>query len=147
MLGRPWQYDRHVVHDGGLNQYTLWVNGNKQTLLPLIESLLEANFTAVKNCMVNGKKIEREVKNNQVFFARVPRGLSVGSNDRVVDAGNGWMRAENDDIDWVPIEIERLLDEYKEIIEEDIADGLLLVRSISHCMDFIRKASFMNKSP
>ena len=38
LLGGPWKYDRYVVHDGRLNQYTLWVNGKKKILLPLIES-------------------------------------------------------------------------------------------------------------
>ena len=73
LLGRPWQYDRHVVHDGRLNQYTLWVNGKKQTLLPLIEVPDEVYCTAVKICMVNGKQFEKEVKKNQVCFAIIPR--------------------------------------------------------------------------
>ena len=63
-LGRPWQYDRHVVHDGRLNQYTLWINGKKQTLSPLIEVPDEINCTVVKICIVNGKQFEKEVKKN-----------------------------------------------------------------------------------
>ena len=55
LLGRPWQYDRYGVHDGRLNQYTLWVNGKKKTLLPLIESRDEVSYTTIKICMVNGK--------------------------------------------------------------------------------------------
>ena len=62
LLGRPWQYDRNVVHDGRLNQYTFWVNGKKKILLPLIESLDEVSYAAIKNCMVNGKQSEKEVK-------------------------------------------------------------------------------------
>ena len=88
LLGRPWKYDRYVVHDGRLNQYTLWVNGKKQTLLPLIESLDEVNYTAIKICMVNGKQFEKEVKKNQVCFSIIPRGPSVDSNDRVAEASN-----------------------------------------------------------
>ena len=84
----PWQYDRYAVHDGRLNQYTLWVNGKKQILLTLIESLDEVSCTIIKICMVNGKKIERELKKNQVYFSIVPRGPSVASNDRVAKFGN-----------------------------------------------------------
>ena len=80
-LGRPWQYDKYVVHDGRLNQYTLWVNRKKQILLSLIESLDEFSCTTIKVCMVNGKQFEKGVKKNQVYFAIVPRGPSVGSND------------------------------------------------------------------
>ena len=84
LLGRPWKYDRYVVHDGRLNQYTLWVNGKKQTLLPFIESPDEVSFTAIKICMVNRKQFEKEIKKNQVCFAIVPRGLSVGINNQVI---------------------------------------------------------------
>ena len=68
MLGRPWKYDRYVVHDGMLNHYTLWVNGKKQILFPLIKSLDELSCTAIKVCMVNGKKFKKEVNKNQYFF-------------------------------------------------------------------------------
>ena len=83
LLGGPWQYDGYIVHDGRFNQYTLWVNGKKQTLLPLIESPDEVNGTAIKICMVNGKQFEKEVKKNQVCFAIIPRKLSFVNGDRV----------------------------------------------------------------
>jgi len=49
LLGRPWQYDRYAIHDGRMNQYTLWVNGKKHILLPLIESIDEVNCTTCEN--------------------------------------------------------------------------------------------------
>ena len=73
-LGRPWQYDRYAIHDGRLNQYTLWVNGKKQILLPLIESPDEVSCTTIKLFLVNGKQLEKEVKENQSCFAIVCRG-------------------------------------------------------------------------
>ena len=45
LLGRPWKYDRYDIHDGRLNQYTLWMNVKKQIFMPLIESLDEVNCT------------------------------------------------------------------------------------------------------
>ena len=50
-------------------------------------------------------------------------------------------------IDQVLVEIEKLLEEYKEIITKDIPNGLPHVRSISHCMDLILGASLPNKAP
>lgn len=35
LLGRPWQYDRHVIHDGFLNHYTLKQNDKTITLVSL----------------------------------------------------------------------------------------------------------------
>ena len=83
------------------------------------------------------KKFEKEVKKNQFFFAIVPRGPSVGSNDTAEKVHN----------DKVSKEIIEFMNEYKDIVAEDIPDGLPLVRSISHCMDLIPRASLPNKAP
>ena len=45
------------------------------------------------------------------------------------------------------VEIAELLNEYKDIVANDITDDLHQVRSISHCMDLIPRASFPNKAP
>ena len=76
------------MHDGILNKYTLWVNGKNKILFPFIESPDEVSCTAIKVWMVNVKQFEKEVKKNQVYFAIVPRGLSVGSNDQEKKVGN-----------------------------------------------------------
>ena len=52
-----------------------------------------------------------------------------------------------DSNDQVPIEIQRLLEEYKEILNEEIPNGLPPIRSISHCMDLMLGASFPKKAP
>jgi hypothetical protein len=35
LLGRPWQFDRKVIHDGRKNTYTLEKNGRTHMLLPI----------------------------------------------------------------------------------------------------------------
>jgi len=35
LLGRPWQYDRKVVHGGLMNYYKLFTDGVKHTLVPI----------------------------------------------------------------------------------------------------------------
>ena len=135
-------------------KYTLWVNGKKKIFLPLIESPDEVSCTAIKFCMVDEKKFEKEVKKNQVCFAIVPRGPSVGSNDQATKAGNDQVTTEasNDRViveigrSWVLAKIEIVLNEYKDIVVEDILHGLPPIRSISHCMDLIPRASLPNKA-
>jgi hypothetical protein len=34
-LGRPWKYDRNVIHDGNKNTFTLENNGYKHMFLPI----------------------------------------------------------------------------------------------------------------
>ena len=38
LLGRPWQYDRKVVHDGKTNCYKFVKDGVKHTLVPMKEA-------------------------------------------------------------------------------------------------------------
>ena len=78
LLGRPWKYDKHVVYDGRLNQYTAWTNGMKVVLMPLIEAPDEMNCT-IRVCMVSGKEFERDMKKNPICFAIIPRGPSYNS--------------------------------------------------------------------
>ena len=88
----------------------------------------------------------KKKKKNQVFFSIIPRGPSLGSNDQVtIESGND--RVTTDSGNRVPEEIAIFLNEYKEIVAEDIPDGLPLVRSISHYMDLIFGASLPNKAP
>jgi hypothetical protein len=35
LLGRPWQFDRNIIHDGRNNTYTLEKNGRTNMLLPI----------------------------------------------------------------------------------------------------------------
>ena len=35
LLGRPWQFDRHVTHDGYTNRYSFVLNKRPITLVPL----------------------------------------------------------------------------------------------------------------
>ena len=78
-----------------------------------------------KSSFVNGDRVPENSVN------RVPV-----SGDRVIDGS----------IERVPEEIVEFL-KYKDIIADDIPNGLHLVRSISHCMDLIPGASFPNKAP
>ena len=38
MLGRPWKYDRRIIHDGYLNTYMFKYHGKRITLLPMTPS-------------------------------------------------------------------------------------------------------------
>ena len=120
------------------------MNGKKQIFLSLIESPDEVSCIAIQVCMVNGMQFEKEVKKNQVFFSIVPRGPNVGSNDRATKAGNDRVIVDSDSR--VLEEIVELLNKYKNIVVDDIPNSLPLVRSISHCVDLIPRASFPNKA-
>ena len=54
LLGRPWQYDRKVVHDGRTNCYKFVKDGIKHTLVPIKEE--ETTETSGTKVLLAGGK-------------------------------------------------------------------------------------------
>lgn len=129
LLGRPWQYDRHAIYDGRLHKYTIMVDGRKQILLPLMEEPISNVCTFVKVCLMEGRKFVKDLKKNDVCFTMIPNKPSKKIEDNV------------------PEEIDKLLNEYSDIISNNVPDGLPPKRSIDHCMNLIPGASLLNKAP
>jgi hypothetical protein len=61
LLGRPWQYDMNVIHDGRINTYTLEKNGRTDILLPIEEKKVKDEASA-SILLMSGKEILNEVK-------------------------------------------------------------------------------------
>ena len=64
LLGRPWQYDRNVIHDGRMNTYTLEKNGRTHMLLPINDKEVKPE---VRNTilLMSGKELLTEVKKKE----------------------------------------------------------------------------------
>jgi hypothetical protein len=64
LLGRPWQYDRNVIHDGRMNTYTLEKNGRNHTLY-LIEDKEVKSEVRNQVLLMSGKELLTEVKKKE----------------------------------------------------------------------------------
>jgi hypothetical protein len=64
LFGRPWQYDRNVIHDGRRNTYTLEKNGRTHMLLPIEEKKVKEEVS-VSILFMSGKELLNEVKKEQ----------------------------------------------------------------------------------
>jgi hypothetical protein len=64
LLGRPWKYDRNVIHDGRKNTYTLEKNGRTHMLLPIKDKEVKSE---VRNTilLMSGKELLKEVKKKE----------------------------------------------------------------------------------
>jgi hypothetical protein len=130
LLGRPWQYDRNVVHDGRMNTYTLEKNGRTHRLLPIKDKEVkpEVNNTIL---LMSGKELLIEVEKKedpQFFVVRKPR--IVLTSTRVDD---------------LPDKVQELLEEFADIIVDELPHSLPPMRSVSHHIDLISGASLPNK--
>jgi hypothetical protein len=75
LLGRPWKYDRNVVHDGRKNTYTLEKNGRTHMLLSIKDKEVK---TEMRNTvlLMSGKELLDEIKkkeDTQFIVVRKPR--------------------------------------------------------------------------
>ena len=70
LLGRPWQYDKKVVHDGGKNCYKFVKDGIKHTHVPLKEENV-AETSRSKKLLMDGKEFLRHITKNDVNYGVV----------------------------------------------------------------------------
>eukprot|EP00253_Pinus_taeda_P029788 PITA_29788 len=130
LLGRPWQYDRKVMHDGKTNCYKFTKDGVKHTLVPIKEEET-AESSGTTALLIGGKQFVKQVEENEVNFAVVRRMKPVLLN------------LEKSEL---PKEIQELLEEFQEIAADELPDKLPPKRSISHHIDFIPGSSLPNKA-
>ena len=130
-LGRPWPFDRKFVHDGRRNTYTLEKDGNKHTLLPLNDGG-EKGTVGENVLMISGKELLREVKKEKEMHFSI-----VGKPKVILTSTN---------LDNFPVEIKNLLNDYVDIIVDELPSALPPIRSISHHIDLIPSAILPKKA-
>eukprot|EP00253_Pinus_taeda_P016787 PITA_16787 len=130
LLGRPWQYDEKVTHDGVLNCYKFEKDGVRHTLVPMREEeAVEVNET--KALLMSGKQFLKQVENSEMTYAVVRKRRTVLLPTEITA---------------FPIEIQQILEEFMDIVVDDLPDKLPPKRNISHHIDFIPGASLPNKA-
>jgi hypothetical protein len=75
LLGRPWQYDRNVVHDGRMNTYTLEKDGRTHRFLPIKDKEVKPEVSSTI-LLMSGKELLTEMKKKedpQFFVVKKPR--------------------------------------------------------------------------
>jgi hypothetical protein len=130
LLGRPWKFDRNVIHDGRKNTYTLEKNGRTHMLLPMEDKKVKEEASP-SILLMSGKELLNEVKKEQEMQFVVVR------NPRVILTSTY--------VDDLPVEIQELLDNFADIVVDELPRSLPPIRSISHHIDLILGASFPNK--
>jgi hypothetical protein len=131
LLSRPWKYDRNVIHDGRMNTYTLEKNGRSHMFLPIKDKEVKPE---VRNTvlLMSGKELLTEVKNKeepQFIVARKPEIVLISTR-----------------IDDLPEEVKELLEEFADMVVDELPHSLPSIRSVSHHIDLIPGASLPNKA-
>jgi hypothetical protein len=129
-LGRPWNFDRNVIHDGRKNTYTLEKNGRTHMLLLIKEKKVkEENNTSI--LLMSGKELLSEVKKEQEMKFVLVRKYKVVLTSTSMDD--------------FPEDVWELLENFVDIVVDELPNSLPPIRSISHHIDLILGESMSNK--
>jgi hypothetical protein len=131
LLGRPWKYDRNVVHDGRKNMYTLEKNGRTHMLLPIKNQEVKTEMSNIV-LLMSGKELLDEVKkkeDTQFVVVRKPKIVLTSAR-----------------IDDLPKEIQSLLEEFVDIVVDELPCSLPPIKSVSHHIDLIIGSILPNKA-
>eukprot|EP00253_Pinus_taeda_P033677 PITA_33677 len=130
LLGRPWQYDRKVTHYGVMNCYKFEKDGVRHTLVPIREEKETTEVNETKALLMSGKQFLKQVENSEISYAVVKKTRTVLLHTEITD---------------LPMEIQNMLEEFTDIVVDDLPDKLPPKQSISHHIDFIPGAILPNK--
>eukprot|EP00253_Pinus_taeda_P028688 PITA_28688 len=117
-------------HDGKTNCYKFVKDGIKHTLVPIKEENT-AEASGVKALLLGGKEFIKQIEDSEINFVVIRRPKAVVLHTQVSD---------------LPEEVQRLLQDFGDIVVDDLPDELPPRRGISHCIDFIPRASLPNKA-
>ena len=119
------------MHDGKRNTYKFGKDGINHTLLPMEEEDALGKKTDPKTLLLGGKEYLQHIEENEVNFVVICKPKVIMTSTKVFD---------------LPIEIQDMLENYCDIIVDDLPNELPPIRRISHLIDLILGASLPNKA-
>ncbi|GJS78813.1 gag-pol polyprotein [Tanacetum coccineum] len=120
LLGRPWQFDRKTMHDGYKNTYSFKKDGETIILGP--SDIRKES----KNQLLSQAEFLAEAQDATNVYALVV----VESNECRFD---------------VPHEVKAILDDFADVVPDELPPGLPPMRDIQHCIDFVPGAVIPHK--
>ena len=112
LLGRPWQYDREVSHNGRTNTYSFLFEGVKIVLIPSKQVLEKTNPTDVgkATALLSLAEFDEELKDAEVRYMLM--------GEEVAECSN------------IPEEVIPLINEFSDVFPDELSDGLPPLRDI-----------------
>ncbi|KAF8083326.1 hypothetical protein N665_0781s0004 [Sinapis alba] len=142
LLGRPWQSDRKVTHNGYTNKHSFEYNGRKVTPLHLTpgeiyQDQLQLKLkndqakgkSAANSLYINYSEVSKLLNSDSTILMFVYKESLVSTNvSQELSSG-----------------MTKLLQDYSDVFPEDIPQGLPPIRGIEHQIDFVPGSALPNK--
>ena len=132
LLGRPWQFDRDVLHKGRSNEYELRDGGKKIVLKPMSSREIRSMSTkkqTTHTMLISEREVEHVINRGELVYLLVGKGESVFGRTEIQDGP-----------------ISELLAEFDDVFPNDLPPGLPPIRGIEHQIDLIPGCPLPNKA-
>ncbi|XP_073526451.1 uncharacterized protein [Phyllobates terribilis] len=136
LLGRPWQFDNRVTHDGFSNKYSFMVNGKLITLKPMTP-LQIVDAAEAKRAKERGKMVAQERPKTKDKPLEVPRDEFLPKDAMLMSLVKPHTLTSEAPNHTLPKAIQEVLDEFHEVFPQELPNGLPPLRGIEHQIDFI----------
>ena len=164
LLGRPWQFDRRVKHDGFTNKYSFVLNQRTVTLVPLTPKQVyedqvrlqkESDQKKESEQKKKSEKNEREKEKKNTategkqmnFYAKtseIKRAMFSNQPMIVLLYKEAFLNTNQIDSS-LPSSVVSLLQEFGDVFPEEVPHGLPPIRGIEHQIDFMPGATIPNR--
>jgi hypothetical protein len=123
LLGRPWLYNRRVLYDGYANTYSFNFQGKKFVLDPLQISEFDTKKEVIP--VLTMRQFSRIVQAEDMVLLVVSR-------------------EEKQEDDIIPTEFSAMLEEFQDIMPDEIPNQLPPMREVQHAIDLIQGSTLPN---
>ncbi|GKE82080.1 putative reverse transcriptase domain-containing protein [Tanacetum coccineum] len=131
LLGRSWQYDNTVIHDGPSNTYSFMFYGKKIVLIPHKPKGVVATTiqSPPPTTLLSHDPFQAAMEESGVVFVLFSCPIT----------------SDNDTSDVVPVKVQPLLHEFTDVFPESLPLQLPPLRDIQHHIDLVLGAALPNR--
>ena len=122
LLGRPWQFDHQMMHDGKKNTYILSKDNQQFNLLPMKENVTSKSSTT---SLLASKNFIQESRDSGYILALIPVNTVAGID--------------------VPSAFTELLQQYGDVFPHELPPDLPSMQDIQHAVNLVPRAPLPNK--
>ncbi|KAG7567587.1 Integrase catalytic core [Arabidopsis thaliana x Arabidopsis arenosa] len=139
LLGRPWQSDRRVMHDGFTNRQIFEFKGRKTILAPMTPHEVYLDQLSMKM-----RRKQKDKSSNLMITESKQKGSDLHSSKLLFVFKETLVSITNPE-QGIPSKIKFLLQDYTDVFPEENPQGLPPIRGIEHQIDFVPGASLPNR--